>query len=736
TLAAFENQEYPFENLVEKVVVNRDTGRNPLFDVIFVLQNIENVEIAIPGLLLKSYEFQSKISKFDLTLAAVENGNKVVFSIEYCTALFKEETVKRFIRYFNKLISSMLEEPGQKIFEMEILPAEERKQILYDFNDNAAPFPLEKTINQLVEEQVEKFPDCIALVFSHGRTRTGTDNICIAYRELNEQSNNLAGSLREKGMVAGSIVAVMIERSLEMIIGILGILKLGGAYLPIAPDYPQERIDYMLKDSGAKIVVNSELIKNVSFHHSSFIIHHSNFANDLAYIIYTSGTTGRPKGVMVEHRNVIRLVKNTDYVEFRESDRILQTGALEFDASTFEIWGALLNGLMLFLVKKEQVLSPAELRKNIEKYGISLLWLTSSLFNRLVDVDIEIFAPLRNLLVGGEALSPVHINKVRARFAHLNIINGYGPTENTTFSTTYRVNKEYKDNIPIGRPIANSTAYIIDRWNRLQPIGAAGELYVGGHGVARGYLNNPELTAERFKRMIHDRLYRTGDLARWLPDGNIEFSGRIDHQVKIRGFRIEPGEIENRLLNYPGIKEAVVLVQEEGHEKYICAYLVSDGNGITGLHETLAKELPDYMIPSYFISLEKIPLTANGKIDRQALPKPELKADQDYVAPRNKMEERLVGLWGEVLNIKPEFISIDSSFFQLGGHSLKAAILASRIHKEFNVLLPLAELFKTPTIRGLSGYMMGKAEDVYESIMPVEEKEYYSLSSAQKRLFV
>ncbi|MDQ1354274.1 MAG: hypothetical protein QG657_4583, partial [Acidobacteriota bacterium] len=703
TLTAFENQEYPFENLVERLKVNRDTGRNPLFDVAFVSQNMDVPEVHIPGLKTKPHNFEKETSIFDITWQTFESSSRLLFIIEFSTKLFKPETIQRFTGYWLNLLKQACLNPTARAMDMDILSPEEKNLLLYGFNETEYEYPEHKTIHELFMEQVDKTPDNVALVWADSQIWP----ITLSYNELNDQSDRLAGLIMEKGVLPDSIVGIMIERSVTMIIGILGILKAGGAYLPIDPSYPQDRIDYMLADSNAKILLGAEECRKEIIINCQLLIvncklktprsmqaplHHSN----LSYIIYTSGTTGRPKGVMVEHRSVVRLVKNTDYVEFRENDRILQTGALEFDASTFEIWGALLNGLMLFLVEKEHVLSPLDLRNAVEKYDIRTMWLTSSLFNRLSEADIEIFAPLRNLLVGGEALSPLYINKLRTRFTQLNIINGYGPTENTTFSTTYRINREFKDNIPIGRPIANSTAYIVDRWNRLQPLGVAGELQVGGHGVARGYLNNVELTAEKFDQDLQDVLddqdvknksfagvkgglfqkpplvfYKTGDLCRWLPCGNIEFLGRIDGQVKLRGFRIELSEIESRLTAYKGIKEAVVVLKEKNLQSYLCAYFVPVREAaVSGLREYLSGKLPAYMIPSYFVPMDRIPLTPNGKVDRKALPDPDIKSGNDYVAPSDETEWKLAEIWSEVLGISKDIICIYDDFFQLGGHSL------------------------------------------------------------------
>ncbi|MFC2145978.1 amino acid adenylation domain-containing protein [Acidobacteriota bacterium] len=484
---------------------------------------------------------------------------------------------------------------------------------------------------------------------------------------------------------------------------------------------------------------------------------------NLAYVIYTSGSTGIPKGAMAQHGNVVRLVKNTNFIVFKESDRLLQTGALEFDASTFEIWGVLLNGLTLHLEEKNNLLAPDILKNIIRKNKITLMWMTASYFNLMLEADIDIFVGLEYLLVGGEALSPPHINRLRDRFPGLHVINGYGPTENVTFSTTFFIDREYKEGIPIGKPIANSTAYIVDRdWNLL-PVGAAGELLVGGDGVARGYLNDPELTFERFlnyKQKINEKLlrgvqeggfleksppghrrqkiYKTGDLARWFSDGNIEFIGRLDTQVKIRGFRIELGEIETRLLSHSSIKQAVVIDRDDTTgSKQLAAYVVSEETiDPEEFREILAKDLPEYMIPSFFIPIENIPLTPNGKLDRQSLPEPGIMVNQGYIAPGNETEKKIVEIWSDVLGINKENIGIDANFFHLGGHSLKATILTSRLHQSFNVKVPLVEIFTRQTPRELAQYIESACTEKFLSLEKAVEKEYYALSSAQKRLYI
>jgi amino acid adenylation domain-containing protein len=819
SIEAFDNQDVQFEELVDRLNLERDTSRNPLFDVLMVVQNFQQEMEEAIGLAAKddnlpTVEYTNTTAKFDLTFIIRESGDDVFIDIEYYTGIFKTETIGRLANHLKNIIKTVVDKPGIKISNIEIIAVEEKKKILYEFNDTATDYPADKTIHELFEEQTKRTPDHIAV--------NGSLQSHITFLLLNELSDQFAHLLIEKGVLVDDIIGIMIKRSIEMIIAILGVLKAGGAYLPIDSEYPGERVDYILKDSNAKIFLAApaaqvkvkegsferidiiDVLSGLSSSTSTFILPCQNGFANLAYVIYTSGSTGRPKGVMVEHRNVIRLVRNTNYVEFNKGDRILKTGAFEFDASTFEIWGALLNGLLLCLVSKDRILIPEELKETIRQCDIRTMWLTSLLFNQMLDADMEIFAGLRNLLVGGESLSPYHINQLRLRYPGLKIINGYGPTENTTFSTTFLIGREYTRSIPIGKPIANSTAYIVDKCNRLQPVGIVGELYVGGDGVSRGYLNNPELTAEKFDHDLWDyrdyqeekknkkflrgpgctysavlrnahgddtpfeasyavlalqmlphavgpgrrrqKIYKTGDLARWLADGNIEFIGRIDHQLKIRGFRVELGEIEYQLLKHELIRETVVLAGKfESSDTYLCAYIVlQKGQTLDSLEikQYLSHSLPDYMIPAYFIAIDNIPLTLNGKVDRKALPSPAMKttAGEEYAAPQNEVEKKLAVIWSEVLKIDafPGAIpiGIDDNFFELGGHSLKASIITSRIYKEFGIKIPLVELFRFPTIRGLMGYMEASLREEFIEIEPVAEKEYYKLSINQKRLWI
>jgi gramicidin S synthase 2/tyrocidine synthetase-3 len=768
TLEVFENQEYPFEELVEKVIIQRSMGRNPLFDTIFAVQNMESQVQGIPearisDIQLQSPEFSRKISKFDLSLHVLESGNVLTFIIEYSTALFKKESIERFYRHFIGLALNAAAAPLKKIHDLDIISDEEKEKVLYQFNDTAVDCPREKTIHQLFAEQAAQTPDYIAL---HGCMIAWMDgdielhgcmdawmhdcmdgevasNVSLTYRQLNEQSDCLAGLLTEKGVLPDDIVAIKMPRSSEMVIATLATLKAGCAYLPIDPDYPQERIDYMLKDSNARILLTGDEKRKTNNCQCSIVnCQLSTRSTGLAYIVYTSGSTGKPKGVMIEHRSVVRLVINNNFIDFSGKLRVLQTGAPVFDAVTFEMWGPLLNGGQLYLVDNEVILDPSKLGNALQKYQVNTMWLTASLCNQLVIRDSSIFSALKWLVVGGDVLSPAHINEIRHKYYHLTVVNGYGPTENTTFSVCHRIDRDYEHNIPIGKPIANSTAYIFNKYGRLQPVGVPGELYVGGDGLARGYLNNPDLTREKFIYfhhssfiIHHSNLYKTGDLARWLPNGLIEFLGRVDNQVKIRGFRVELGEIENRLLGHKEIKEAIVTISK-GEDKLLCAYITGTRELTAAeLREYLALELPGYMIPSYFVQMDKLPLTVNGKINREALPAPQLKSAETYTAPGDEIEAQIIEIWSRVLDVKKEIIGIHDDFFHLGGHSLKATLLTLQIAKLFNVKFTLTDVFTGPTVKEMANVVRDGRKNYYEEIKPIEKKEYYLQSSPQKRLF-
>ncbi|MCP5046291.1 MAG: amino acid adenylation domain-containing protein, partial [bacterium] len=764
TLSAFENQEYPFEDLVENLPVNRDTGRNPLFDVMFTLNNTATgADASRPAFSLSHEEYEDNISKFDLAVTAVESEDVVLLWFQYCTLLFKEETVRRFIDYFKRIAAIVVETPGIKLSDIEIISPQEKHRLLFDFNDTARDYPKDKAIHELFEEQARRTPDKIAVA-------GGGLLEYLTYRELNQSSRRLAYQLKKSGVTRSDIVGLMPQRSPSMITGLLAILKSGGAYLPIDPQLPGERIAYMMADSKAKILLSSVSrdrsrypvpcidIDNHTLHgedEGHIDLSPESTPHDPLYVIYTSGSTGRPKGVVIENRPMVNFIRGiTDHISFTPTDTILSLTTISFDIFGLEVLLPLTLGTKVIIGSGEEQADPFAAASAIQKGNVSLLQLTPSHLQMLT-AHPKTAAGLRTLtclLVGGEAFPLPLLEKVRTIISG-KIFNLYGPTETTIWSTLKDLTRDVPLNI--GRPISNTQVYIISRYHSLQPIGVAGELCIAGDGLARGYLNRVELTAERFinskfqipnktspfstssaPSAVNIKLYKTGDLARWLEDGNIEFIGRIDHQVKIRGFRIEPGEIRNRLLTHEQVTDAVVTAPQDQHETYLCAHVVFKGEpaGEAPLKEYLALQLPDYMIPRHIIPLERIPVTVSGKTDSRSLPAPGItgKTHEDP-APRTPIEDTLANLWQEVL-YRPD-IGLDDDFFRLGGHSLKAARLTAKIHKTFNVVIPLAQVFRHPTIRKLALYIAAASRENHRPLEPVEQKEYYPMTSAQKRLY-
>ena len=623
------------------------------------------------------------------------------------------------MRHFQTLLEGIVANPEQKISELPLLNETERRQLLVDWNDTRTDYPSDKSIQELFEAQVESAPRAIALV---------CDDRELTYGEINARANQLARYLKSRGVEPDARVGLCLEPSPEMIISLLGILKAGGAYVPLDPAYPPARLKFMLDDARVKLLLTERgLLANLPNHGTETICVDSEYgeiarespenleitsgANNLAYVIYTSGSTGKPKGVAVTHRNVVRLVKNTNYASFSADEVFLQFATISFDASTFEIWGSLLNGARLALMPPG-ARSLNELGQAIKRFRVTTLWLTAGLFQLMVDEHLEDLRGVRQLLAGGDVLSVPHVRKLFAELPGCRLINGYGPTENTTFTCCYPlVNlNSVNGSVPIGRPISNTTVYILDRYRNPVPVGVPGELYVGGDGVARGYLERPDLNAERFVRdpfanVSGAQLYKTGDLVRYRATGEIDFIGRIDSQVKVRGFRIEPGEIETLLSEHPSVREAVVVARQDEGDKHLAAYVTAreEQAPATGeLRNFLSERLPDHMVPSTFITLESFPLTPSGKVDRRALPAAgEVKqSTADFVAPGDELELRLIRIWERVLRLKS--IGINDNFFELGGHSLLAVRLFAQIEKAFGRNLPLATLFQAPTVKKLA----------------------------------
>ena len=739
SLKAYEFQDYPFEELVEQLDIRRDLSRNPLFDVMLVMQNNEAFEYRMDGVSSETIELESRVAKFDLTFHIWEREEDYRITLEYCTALFKKELAEWMLEHYRELLRNLLERPHIKLKEVGMITEAMQRQIIEKFNDTEVAYPKEKTVIQLFEEQVEKTPQSIAVLFEEEQ---------LTYKELNERANILAYQLRKLGVGSGDYVAIIAERSLEVVVGICGIIKAGGAYVPIDPTYPADRIQYMLEDCCPKAVLTYQtkvdtlaptldLKEAQAWEGMCENPVYVNQPEDLIYLIYTSGTTGKPKGVMVEHKSVIRLVKYPNYVHLDEETVILQTGAISFDASSFELWGAFLNGGRVVLLPEDILLNATLLKEEIIRNGVNTMFLTTAFYNQLISLDASLFDPLRQLLFGGEATSEEHVRKLVNRKKELSFSNVYGPTENTTFSLHYPITHQtLKEKTPIGKPIGGTQAYILNG-DVLCGIGVPGELCLAGDGVARGYLNRPELTAQKFVTYPHGsgRLYRTGDLARWLPDGNIEYLGRLDEQIKIRGFRIELGEIESALQELEEIKRCAVITKEDiKGETAIYAYVVSDAKlDIQQIKDSLVKRLPDYMIPSYMTQIESIPVTRNGKLDKGALP--EIKARAvEYVAPRTELEVRFCALFEEILAARQ--VGIKDSFFELGGHSLRAMRLINRMEAETGVRIALKEVFSNSTVEALSKLVAEAKKSSYSPIPKAEKKEYYEMSSAQKRIYL
>lgn len=751
SLKAYENQDYQFEELIERLPIKRDLSRNPLFDTMFVLQNTSIIWSNVEGLKFTQYNKESQVAKFDLTLNAIEAHDNINFTMEYCTRLFKKETIEKIIGHFTNILKSITNDIEVKLSEIKMLTKEEEYKLLYEINDTNAKYTMDKVIHELFEEQVERTPDNIAVVF---------DGMQLTYEELNKRANSLAQTLREKGVKPDSIVAMIMECSLEMIVGIIAILKAGGAYLPIDPEYPEDRIKYTLEDSKPNIVltqlkyignikVNAEILNledERAYAKKEMNLKNVNIQRDLAYIIYTSGTTGKPKGVMIEHKNVVRLLFNEKMqFDFNNNDIWTMFHSYCFDFSVWEMYGALLYGGKLILISKDKARVAEEYLKILKEEQVTVLNQIPTPFYNLMNEELNYNTKelqLRYIIFGGEALKPEMLKGWIKKYPETKLINMYGITE-TTVHVTYKNIAEEDINAKIsniGKPLPTILTYIMDKNLKLQPIGVPGEICIGGSGVARGYLNKPELTKEKFvynpyKRK--ERIYRSGDLARILENGEIEYLGRIDNQVKIRGFRIEIGEIESQLLRIQSIRESIIIEKEDNNGcKYLCAYIVADRQlTVEELRKNLSKNLPEYMIPSNFIQLERMPLTTTGKIDRTALPKPNkiVATGKEYEPPKNTIEKRLVEIWEEIIGI--DKISINDNFFEIGGHSLKAATLISKVKKKFNVKMPLREVFNTPTIKQLAKFIEGSEENICTIINPVEEQEYYEISSIQRKIY-
>ena len=697
-----------------------------------------------------SYLASEERTNYPLVVSVDDLGEGLRLTAQAQSPIDPQRICAYMQRALEQLVAALETAPATALQSLDILPAPERRQLLLEWNQTRTDYPREASIAELFEAQVKGTPEAVALEYEGER---------LTYKELNVRANRLAHFLAKQGVTRETMVGLCVERSLEMVVATLAILKAGGAYVPLDPDYPKERLAFMLEDTRAPVLLTQERLRERLPAYAGKVVEldvdwkkitresalnpkAAATAQSLAYVIYTSGSTGRPKGTAVEQGSVVRLVSSTNFIELGPQEVFLQFAPISFDASTLEIWGPLLNGAKLVIAPAGR-LSLEELAALIKERGITTLWLTAALFHQMVDSHREALKGVRQLLAGGEALSVPHVRKYLEGIGKNRLINGYGPTENTTFTCCHVMTAESRigHTVPIGRPIANTRVYILDTHQQPVPVGVWGELYAGGAGLSRGYLNQPDLTAEKFVAdpfNTGERLYRTGDLVRYTAEGVIEFQGRIDTQVKVRGYRIELGEIETILSEHPAVKETVVLAREDTPgEKRLVAYVVGEASA-ADLKEHLASRLPSYMVPAAFVTLEKLPLTPNGKVDRKALPAPERSGlEAAYVAPRTATEEILAGIWAEVLKL--ERVGVNDNFFELGGHSLLATQVVSRVRQALAVELPLRDLFAASTIGELAQRVEALRAQGAGSAAPALEAQPeagpVALSFAQQRLW-
>jgi amino acid adenylation domain-containing protein len=723
TLACLEHQEYPYEELVHQLRLERDAGRNPLFEVVLAFQNFEQRTLSMPGLHLKHYSARGKRTKFDLYLQVHEQDQRLHFALEYASRLWSPQTAARLLAYLERLLEGVLARPQAPLAELELLSPSERQQLLEGFNQTYLDYPRHQTIVDLFEQQAERTPHAVALVFRDQQ---------LTYQELNQQANRLAHALLAKGVATNDLVCILMNNSDDAVISILGTLKAGAAYMPIDPGLPLQRIQSILEESKPKIGITTSRYRTEIVDHLpsgpgataaepglAFIgleelagkvpelprghIPVPIRGGDRAYIIYTSGSTGKPKGVVVSHKGLYNLTRyQIGMFQLNEEGSVLQFASVGFDASVSEICTTLGSGATLFVYDRDGGFSTEDLHRVLKEQKITVVTLPPSILRIL---PVEKLDHLKTVVSAGEACDGEVAEKWRIgrRF-----INGYGPTEYTVCTAMHLVEEKVAAKVPIGKPIDNTRVLILGPDNELRPVKVPGELCVSGDGIAIGYLNDADLTGKKFTEnpfFPGQKMYRTGDLAQWLPDGTLEYLGRLDDQVKIRGLRIELAEIEHHLSRHTQIREAVVLCREKKEEKYLVAYYAAEEEmGAGALRNFLGERLPSYMVPAFYVRVESIPLTHNGKVDRKALPEPDLQ-DQEYRPATNPTEAELVEIWSEILSVDKDELSVNKSFFELGGHSLIAPVLVKRISARLHVACSLETLFRLQTISALAEYV-------------------------------
>ncbi|MGL6342662.1 MAG: non-ribosomal peptide synthetase, partial [Waterburya sp.] len=794
TLGAYSHQDLPFEQLVEELKPKRHLNRNPLFDVMFALQNAPEEELTLPGLTLSPIDEANQTAKFDLSLDLFETASGLEGVFEYSTDLFEANTIKRLVGHWQVLLEAIITQPETPILQLPLLTEDEKQQLLVEWNDNQAEYPVDKSIHVLFEEQVAKTPEAVAVEFNHQQ---------LTYKQLNEQANQLARCLQNLGLATGEFVGIYQKRSLNFLISILAVLKAGGVYLPIDCTYPSERIEYMLSNSQVrfllldsqctKIILNSPqdyadlkylicldspsaiqldeltILGNQSWQNlptENLRINLTGIAP--AYMIYTSGSTGLPKGAIIRHEGAINhIYAQYDALNLSSNLTFLQSAPASSDISVWQFLAPILIGGKTVIIEQETVCNPELLFQLIQQSQITLVELVPivlrGLINYLVDLSVESrqLPSLQWLMVTGESVSVDLVNDWLTLYPNIPVVNAYGPTEAADDITQAIIEQPLpatQSNVSIGKPLANLNLYILDSKLQLVPIGVPGEICVSGYGVGIGYWQNEEKTQASFipnpfqkskvnltpsiSSTTHSLIYKTGDKGRWLPalkdtashNGSIEYLGRIDNQVKIRGFRLELGEIEAVIARHPEIKDCVVIAHEDntGDKRLIAYYISAQPLEVKQLREYLKAKLPEYMIPAAWVELEAFPLTPNGKCDRNSLPIPDFDLTTTrYIAPRNSQEAKISEIWQQVLNLKQ--VGIDDNFFELGGHSLLATQVVSKIRKSLSVELPLRCLFEYPTVAQLAQQVESSVVTQIPPIKPVDRKGDLPLSFAQQR---
>lgn len=722
-LGAYAHQDLPFERLVEELAPERDLSRNPLFQLSFVFQNFRRGTWALPGATVEPVNIKTATSKFDLLLALAERADGGLDGeITFSTELFEEATAQQLAMHYLRVLKQVTADPGQRIGQIDLLTAAERSQILSDWNNTTIPY-ISCTIHQLVGAQAARTPDAIAVVYRDQH---------LTYAQLDNRASQLATLLHQKGVTRGANVGVCAERSLELVIAVLGVLKVGAAFVPLDPEYPIERLQFILKDAGIRVVLTHTPVReqvpdedvaviNLDEHERVPTLGQAAFpadSDDIAYVIYTSGSTGTPKGVLNTHRGVVnRLLWGQETFQLRPSDSLLQKTPYSFDVSVWEFFWPLLAGARLVMAEPGCHRDPKYLRSVLLAQRITTIHFVPSMLREFMDaVDLTEFAELRQVFCSGEALTTELAHRFLKARPSCSLHNLYGPTEASIEVSCWTCRLgDSRPGVPIGRPIANTELLIMDKAGQLAPIGMPGELWIGGVGVALGYVNRAELTAERFSRHPFSqdpsaRVYRTGDLARWLPNGAIEYIGRMDRQVKLRGLRIELGEVESVLAGHESVAASVVVVREDdpGDQRLVAYCVPAPGRRLdsAALRQWCRRSLPGYMTPGWIVSLEKIPHTQSGKVNYQALPKPvndRPDLGQEYAGPRTEIEKLIADLWADILG--QDRIGIHDNIFDLGGHSLLCVRFVRRMSKELGVDLPLRALFRAPTVAQLRAYL-------------------------------